>query len=139
MDYLVYIEHNAENLQFYLWYKDYVRRFGTLSGNEKKLSPVFNVDVSESLNTLQEGEMTTNFKRKKGSFVVRKGSGSNPTKPSLFGDDGMSRRHDRSISMVRDDGSTLEPSMADSFTPFSNVAEGNHAALAWQPCENHDP
>ncbi|KAH6607376.1 regulator of g signaling superfamily [Trichoderma cornu-damae] len=27
MNYLVYVEHAAENLQFYLWYKDYEKRF----------------------------------------------------------------------------------------------------------------
>lgn len=42
MDYLVYVEHNAENLQFYLWYKDYCSRFHALSENEKALSPPFN-------------------------------------------------------------------------------------------------
>ncbi|KAL2071526.1 hypothetical protein VTL71DRAFT_12761 [Oculimacula yallundae] len=41
MDYLTYVEFNAENLQFYLWYKDYVRRFEGLSQSEKALSPEF--------------------------------------------------------------------------------------------------
>ena len=41
MDYLVYIEFSAENLQFYLWFKDYVRRFETLPEKEKALSPEF--------------------------------------------------------------------------------------------------
>lgn len=27
MNYLVYIEHSAENLQFFLWYRDYSKRF----------------------------------------------------------------------------------------------------------------
>jgi len=39
MKYLVYIEHCAENLQFYLWYKDYVERFGQLPKSERALSP----------------------------------------------------------------------------------------------------
>ncbi|KAI5778682.1 hypothetical protein EDC01DRAFT_330530 [Geopyxis carbonaria] len=41
MKYLIYIEHCAENLQFFLWYKDYVERFEKLSENEKALSPEF--------------------------------------------------------------------------------------------------
>ncbi|CAD0109323.1 unnamed protein product [Aureobasidium uvarum] len=34
-----YIEHSAENLQFYLWYRDYVERFDKLPASEKALSP----------------------------------------------------------------------------------------------------
>lgn len=47
IDYLVYIEHNAENLQFFLWYRDYVRRFEALPENEKVLSPEWMPESSE--------------------------------------------------------------------------------------------
>ena len=39
MDYLVYIAHDAENLQFYLWYRDYTKRFNALNKNSRELSP----------------------------------------------------------------------------------------------------
>ncbi|RMZ91873.1 hypothetical protein DV736_g917, partial [Chaetothyriales sp. CBS 134916] len=39
MDFLVYIEHSAENLQFYLWYRNYVNRFFQLPERVQKLSP----------------------------------------------------------------------------------------------------
>lgn len=39
MDFLKYIEHSAENLQFYLWYKDYEQRFNKLPESERMLSP----------------------------------------------------------------------------------------------------
>ena len=38
MNFLLYIENSAENLQFYLWFRDYVKRFDQLPENEKKLS-----------------------------------------------------------------------------------------------------
>ena len=41
MDYLIYVEHGAENLQFYLWYKDYSIRFNDLPESEKVLSPPY--------------------------------------------------------------------------------------------------
>ncbi|KAF2094030.1 regulator of G protein-like protein [Rhizodiscina lignyota] len=44
MDYLVYVERNAENLQFYLWLRDYTRRFEALKPEEQALSPVWNVE-----------------------------------------------------------------------------------------------
>lgn len=34
----MYIEYDAENLQFYLWYKDYVKRFFQLPENQQALS-----------------------------------------------------------------------------------------------------
>lgn len=39
MNYLRYIEHSAENLQFYLWYRSYVERFDKLPASEQALSP----------------------------------------------------------------------------------------------------
>ena len=39
MNFLKYIELSAENLQFFLWYRDYVRRFNALPESEKVLSP----------------------------------------------------------------------------------------------------
>lgn len=41
MRYLVYVEHCAENLQFYLWFKDYEKRFTELSKCERDLSPQY--------------------------------------------------------------------------------------------------
>lgn len=39
MNYLIYVEHAAENLQFYLWYKDYVKRFGEAHPSDLALAP----------------------------------------------------------------------------------------------------
>ena len=39
MDYLLYVSHDAENLQFYLWFEDYSRRFHQASQYDQALSP----------------------------------------------------------------------------------------------------
>lgn len=39
MDYLVYVSHDAENLQFWLWLHDYDKRFYAAPKNEQNLSP----------------------------------------------------------------------------------------------------
>lgn len=39
MDYLIYIAKDAENLQFFLWYRDYCARFKALDESAKRLSP----------------------------------------------------------------------------------------------------
>jgi len=41
MNYLKYVEHDAENLQFYLWFRDYVRRFDKLPAKQQALSPLW--------------------------------------------------------------------------------------------------
>lgn len=39
MNYLMYIEHSAENLQFFLWHRDYVARFRQVPECERDLAP----------------------------------------------------------------------------------------------------
>ncbi|EEH09360.1 conserved hypothetical protein [Histoplasma capsulatum G186AR] len=39
MNYLKYVERNAENLQFFLWYRDYTRRFALIAESQRQLSP----------------------------------------------------------------------------------------------------
>ena len=46
MNFLKYIELSAENLQFFLWYRDYVRRFNALPESERVLSPEWTGETS---------------------------------------------------------------------------------------------
>jgi hypothetical protein len=39
LNYLKYIERTPENLQFFLWFKDYQKRFSQLAESEKGLAP----------------------------------------------------------------------------------------------------
>ena len=48
MNYLKYIEFSAENLQFYLWLRDYTARFEKLPGSEQALSPEWNQAQAEA-------------------------------------------------------------------------------------------
>lgn len=41
MDYLLYVEHRAEDLQFFLWYYNYIPRWNALMPRQKLLSPVW--------------------------------------------------------------------------------------------------
>ncbi|KAK6336077.1 hypothetical protein TWF696_001646 [Orbilia brochopaga] len=41
MNYLTYVERNAENLRFYLWIRQYVQRFDNLTEEEKALAPAW--------------------------------------------------------------------------------------------------
>ncbi|KAI9674597.1 MAG: hypothetical protein M1829_003679 [Trizodia sp. TS-e1964] len=48
MNYLIYIERAAENLQFFLWYRDYSKRFAALPETERKLSPEWSLAEAEA-------------------------------------------------------------------------------------------
>ncbi|KAJ9635433.1 hypothetical protein H2201_003094 [Coniosporium apollinis] len=48
INYLKYIEHAAENLQFFLWYQDYCQRFNALPESERALSPEWTVAQAEA-------------------------------------------------------------------------------------------
>ncbi|KAK3330551.1 hypothetical protein B0H66DRAFT_67092 [Apodospora peruviana] len=39
MNYLIYVERSAENLQFFLWYRDYVKRFKEAGTSDMALAP----------------------------------------------------------------------------------------------------
>ncbi|KAH9895526.1 hypothetical protein F4778DRAFT_276177 [Xylariomycetidae sp. FL2044] len=47
MNYLMYIEHAAENLQFFLWYRDYVTRFAEASASERVLAPEWTQEMED--------------------------------------------------------------------------------------------
>ena len=51
MDYLTYIQHDAENLQFYLWLRDYTRRFAEEKLQDQVLSPEWKSELSLSSTT----------------------------------------------------------------------------------------
>lgn len=48
MGYLLYVSHDAENLQFYLWFQDYARRFAATSRTEQALSPRWDDDGTQA-------------------------------------------------------------------------------------------
>lgn len=71
MDYLVYVEHNAENLQFFLWYRSYVRRFEALSEQEKVLSPEWIPETKEISDRSKEPEYEGKKNMKRETFATR--------------------------------------------------------------------
>lgn len=56
MDFLRYIEYDAENLQFYLWYRDYCKRFAELSVSEQRLAPEWTAEQALAERTNAEKE-----------------------------------------------------------------------------------
>ena len=48
MDYMVYVQQQAEDLQFFLWLQDFENRFEQLPADSKTLSPIWaeSADIS---------------------------------------------------------------------------------------------
>ena len=63
LDYLTYVSHDAENLQFYLWMVDYFQRFRNAPKAEKALSPRWRAagpdqSISNTGNGMQDGTLS---------------------------------------------------------------------------------
>ena len=52
----MYIEHDAENLQFYMWYRDYVKRFFELPESKQRMSPEWTVEQAQAEKKASEKE-----------------------------------------------------------------------------------
>ena len=144
MNYLVYIEHAAENLQFYLWYRDYVKRFDAMPAGERALAPVWTVEQAEAeafnnQNTLAPKTVSpqtaavfqgTDFAPPNASVVEIKGNPFNtpPMTPTTERDSIMHSENNWSEA-----GSTLY-SLNKSFKKKAGDAFQG-ADLKWQPCK----
>ena len=65
MQYLVYVSHDAENLQFWLWIQDYTKRFYASSESDQALSPPWSeVEATQPNGTVLEQRPQTADKRK---------------------------------------------------------------------------
>jgi hypothetical protein len=131
MDYLVYVEYNAENLQFILWYRDYVRRFEALSVKEKALSPEWVPDVKDTPNLVDDPEKEE--KRRRRRETVNPLDEYDTRGVIVFSDDtdvpgSPPTRHASILGRAA-------PSIAPS-TVAPSVAEAtSQAGLKWQPCK----
>lgn len=151
MNYLRYIEHAAENLQFFLWYRNYVRKFDQLPQSERALSPEWTMSQAES-EALAGQSQTRQMKVSADTAAALKGTGlestprigetekNNPfyTPPRTPSDE------TRRVVTSTDDSSNGYNSSGTGWmsatTNSDNIkkkAEGAYddAGLKWQPCK----
>lgn len=82
MNYLIYIEHSAENLQFFLWHRSYVTRFHSAKTADLILAPEWTVEMQEESFAKLQKEHRDGLKRDpatvaavfKGTDFEKKGS-----------------------------------------------------------------
>ncbi|KUJ18357.1 uncharacterized protein LY89DRAFT_46694 [Mollisia scopiformis] len=137
MDYLIYVEYNAENLQFYLWYKDYTKRFNALPEKDKVLSKEWIPDTKAIPDLTKDGENTEKKKPKRdGSVANIMEAGYAAKEAIMFSEDEapLSPKsptfHKGHMSLATD--GTTTPSLAGSSAP-SDAELAAQAGLKWQP------
>lgn len=143
MNYLVYIEHAAENLQFFLWYRDYSKRFSELPLNEQVLAPEWTVEQAEAEVAIQglKGQISaetaavfngTGFAPPTASVVEVKNNPFNtPPRTPIGHRDSMAPSEVASS----DNGSTLMSYNASQSFHQKTAGAFEGADLKWQPCE----
>lgn len=140
MNYLKYIEHSAENLQFFLWFQDYSARFDKLPASERALAPEWTRSQAEA----EASGNTTRPKRMDPRIAaVLKGTdfADGPQKPIIDKVDPFKTPSKSSEEEKRDVMSDYGSSMSDEKTLMSSnvhqsVAEQafDDAGIQWKPC-----
>jgi len=137
MNYLKYIEHNAENLQFYLWFRNYKTRFANLPDSEKSLSPEWTKELAHADTaayrtgstckkmTLETAEVMKAFDEEHGNKKPENGNPFNESHESTTTD------HDAASMDTR-----AQSAMLSTKSGFSQKTESafEEAGLKWQPC-----
>jgi hypothetical protein len=140
MNYLKYIEHAAENLQFFLWYKDYAKRFEALPDSEKKLSPEWTVEQAEAEALAAHTQPRNHTKLSPETAAVFKGTDfeSQPRiNESEKNNPFYTPPRTPSGESSRDETKSSAPSAMTGKSSHVRRAEGafDDAGLKWQPCE----
>lgn len=128
----MYVEHNAENLQFFLWYKDYCKRFGALAEKDKALSPPWIPDTTGIPALTKDVEKEKKRKTNRETLAGMMDSGYDKKSPTFFSDS----ETDPSSPTLKKGGESLYSGSASGYGSIPTNAEvAAQAGLKWQPCK----
>lgn len=71
MNYLIYIEHAAENLQFFLWHRDYEKRFGETKTSDISLAQEWTQDMETDVLQRMFKEKSQGMRKKPGQEIFK--------------------------------------------------------------------
>ena len=145
MNYLKYIEHDAENLQFFLWARSYVEKFQQLPESERGLSPEWTEEqaMADAAN-FHNG--TRQMKVSADTAAVMKGTGLEPVpRVTEITEDKSSDDSDPfDQSTLRNPSTEVSSGYAGKSSTAAFMrqkAEGafDEAGTKWQPCKFSTP
>jgi hypothetical protein len=141
MNYLTYIERAAENLQFYLWYLDYTKRFNVLAASDQVLSPEWIDDHAETEAQVAHAQASAQKQIMSEAADILKGTDfASGTKASVSETNSFTPPHTPAAqdgSYVSGDDTTLKSTSRSAAAKKAGVAFEN-ADLKWQPCRKTD-
>jgi hypothetical protein len=144
MNYLQYIEHSAENLSFYLWYRSYVERFDKLPTSEKVLAPEWSA-------AQMDNEITQPARRKKTPAAIAEFADAMPLASEKS--DPFNDPRSESPETLRAPASPTSPTfsnLSSSFMSSERPPSGRSdygrkadeamtdAGMRWKPCKYQD-
>jgi len=135
MNFLKYIERSAENLQFFLWVRDYSRRFEELPQSEKALSPEWTGEKSAN-----EAGASRSYGRPEAAAIFKGTAFANDTEAEKTSSPFLTPPRTPGSEGERDGGEsfdTFDHSLATSRLDHSQRASGafEGAGLKWKPRE----
>lgn len=133
MNYLIYIEHSAENLQFFLWYRDYARRFKEANTSDKSLAPEWTQSMEEDVLVKIKKELADNLKDEVEAADIFKGTDFENASEQIPNNRDPFTDPPR-IPNGNDDQSTIYSSQATTYR--SQVHETFSAIGSKQPCKD---
>lgn len=74
MNYLVYIEHSAENLQFFLWYNDYNQRFMAANTTDLSLASEWTQEMEDETITKLQKDAAERLRKEPAAADIFKGT-----------------------------------------------------------------
>lgn len=137
MNYLKYIEHAAENLQFWLWFRDYAKRFSDLPESERCLAPEWTAEQAEAENVVNQGTPPAMKNLSPETLAALAGTDFAPRRGNPFKTPprtpGEVPRKNIATVVARE----MDSSDEDSNSIHARAAGAfEKADLKWQPCKN---
>jgi hypothetical protein len=148
MEFLKYVEHSAENLQFFLWFKDYVKRFEALPVGERNLSPDWTPAQEDAENAAYRNQLKQKPLAVEANEILKSQNLTGDIEPQAPSEkqDPFSDSKDLP-SPGSKFGDSKSPSFEQSVTGFQSVKTGHSrgaeaayddAGCKFQPCEFED-
>jgi len=139
MNYLVYIEHSAENLQFYLWHQNFVQRFREATTSDLVLAPEWTSDMEADIATKIQKEASENLRPKAtgASEIFKDSVFEKKVVVDAYPVDGDPFSTPPQTPKKFDRDSSYAPStqVSNAFTYRSQASDAFVAAGAQRPCE----
>lgn len=134
MNYLIYIEHSAENLQFFLWYRDYAKRFAEAETADLALAPEWTQDMEDECIVRLQKEGAEKMRREPAAAAMFKGTDFEKNADAPIGRNDPFSTPPRTPMSHDDSFSTMRPSSSPMTNYRTQAREAFAAAGAKQPC-----